>query len=380
MFNGCTKLTTAPSLPAQTLAKYCYKEMFSGCENLNNVSCFATDISATDCTKDWLSGVASTGSFTQADGVTWTEGASGIPEGWKNLALVEVAGVSTTTLSSTLTVNGNSSTASGVFIEGRTITIPKMLVSDHELTQQEYQQYCYYAWKKPGVTSWNSGANVSLAGDNLPATYVSWYDAIVYCNLRSMKEGLTPCYSLGSETDPSKWSDVATGTGDNAGKYCGPQNNNSSWDGISYNSAANGWRMPTEVEWEYLARGGTLNSTDLTIYSGSNDNSLVAWTSENEPDKYAHEVKKLAPNSLGLYDMSGNLFEYVWDWYGTIDATTGMTGPSEPVAVSGNNKRMVRGGGMGYTKSAATVYDRSVTNTPEMRWENCGVRIVRNIE
>lgn len=82
MFKGCTSLTTAPQLLASTLTDNCYRSMFEGCSNLNNVTCLATNISASDYTTDWLSGVAATGTFTKASGITWPSGASGIPSGW----------------------------------------------------------------------------------------------------------------------------------------------------------------------------------------------------------------------------------------------------------------------------------------------------------
>ena len=83
MFEGCTSLTTAPALPATTLGDACYISMFSGCTSLNSVTCLATDISASNCTSNWLDGVASSGTFTQAAGMTgWTTGADGIPSGW----------------------------------------------------------------------------------------------------------------------------------------------------------------------------------------------------------------------------------------------------------------------------------------------------------
>ena len=83
MFAGCTSLTTAPALPATTLASNCYFKMFNGCTSLNKVTCLATDISATGCVTNWLDGVASSGTFTQAAGMTgWTTGADGIPSGW----------------------------------------------------------------------------------------------------------------------------------------------------------------------------------------------------------------------------------------------------------------------------------------------------------
>jgi hypothetical protein len=82
MFERCTSLTTAPALPAKTLANYCYQEMFLGCTKLNAVTCLAYDIRATDCTTNWLYGVAASGTFTTPAPSGWTDGISGIPEGW----------------------------------------------------------------------------------------------------------------------------------------------------------------------------------------------------------------------------------------------------------------------------------------------------------
>lgn len=82
MFAGCTSLTSAPVLPATELKYNCYQEMFSGCTNLNYIKCLATDISAYDCTTDWVDGVAASGTFVKASGVTWPTGTNGIPSGW----------------------------------------------------------------------------------------------------------------------------------------------------------------------------------------------------------------------------------------------------------------------------------------------------------
>ena len=83
MFNDCTSLTTAPELPATTLANQCYKYMFYKCSNLNYVKCLATDISATECTSAWLADVSSSGAFIKDANMTnWTSGSNGIPSGW----------------------------------------------------------------------------------------------------------------------------------------------------------------------------------------------------------------------------------------------------------------------------------------------------------
>ena len=83
MFWNCTSLTTAPELPATTLASECYSGMFNGCTSLNYIKCLTTDISASNYTYDWVKGVASTGTFVKAAGMTsWKTGTSGIPRGW----------------------------------------------------------------------------------------------------------------------------------------------------------------------------------------------------------------------------------------------------------------------------------------------------------
>jgi hypothetical protein len=83
MFYGCTSLTTAPVLPATTLATYCYSSMFDGCTSLSSIKCLATDISASNCTSYWVRGVAASGTFTKASSIQgWSTGINGIPSGW----------------------------------------------------------------------------------------------------------------------------------------------------------------------------------------------------------------------------------------------------------------------------------------------------------
>ena len=173
--------------------------------------------------------------------------------------------------------------------------------SDHEVTQGEYEAYCNYE----GNGSYSQPNNSYGAGANYPAYYVSWYDALVYCNLRSINEGLTPCYSIAGKTNPAEWPDIVN----QSGKYCGPSNNKDEWNTASCNFNADGYRLPTSAEWEYLARGGSAHET--YEYSGSDDISGVAWYSKNASK--AHEVKGKNANSLGLYDMTGNVSEWCWD-------------------------------------------------------------------
>ena len=145
-----------------------------------------------------------------------------------------------------------------------------------------------------------------------PAYYVSWYDAIVYCNLRSIDDGLAPVYSLGGEKDPRKWQYVVKD--ETTGKCSGPATNCSAavktaWNNIAFDTSANGWRAPTEAEWEYLARGGSLTGTQYK-YSGSDNIGDVAWHTGNANGK-THLVKSMPnvttpkANGCGLYDMTG---------------------------------------------------------------------------
>ena len=131
------------------------------------------------------------------------------------------------------TVTGDTKYASSdndyIFVPGRTVTISDMYVCDHEVTQAEYKKYCKY-----GSSSSSSSCGV---GENYPAYYVNWYDAIVYCNLRSIDEGLTPAYKIGEETDPRKWSGIE---GDSEDGYCGPSESNDTWDALTYDKEANG--------------------------------------------------------------------------------------------------------------------------------------------
>ncbi|HEY84898.1 MAG TPA: formylglycine-generating enzyme family protein [Chloroflexi bacterium] len=135
---------------------------------------------------------------------------------------------------------------------------------------------CFLELNSPGRPDDNG-----LGRGSRPVFGISSYEAIAFCNWLSEKEGLIPCY-----------------TGRKKATRC--------------DFSANGYRLPTEAEWEYAARGGPLSRG--CQYAGSDDPDEVAWYDENSGGEL-HPVGQKKPNELGLYDMSGNMWDWCWDWY-----------------------------------------------------------------
>jgi formylglycine-generating enzyme required for sulfatase activity len=221
------------------------------------------------------------------------------------------------------------------------VTVSSFYMGKHEVTQKEWKQVM-----GTGVADLRDNFGLGLplygVGDTYPIYYVTWEDAAAYCNALSKKEGLTPAYTISG--------------------------------GVTCNFTASGYRLPTEAEWEYAARGGrNHNSWD---FSGSDEEHDVSW-SHNNGDSTSHPVELKKANSLGLYDMSGNVTEWCWDWFGVY----GSGSQVNPTGPSSGTYRVRRGGSWsdlareyGGNNVRCTYRDRSI---PDYRMDVIGFRVVR---
>ncbi|GHU52999.1 hypothetical protein FACS1894200_13530 [Spirochaetia bacterium] len=201
------------------------------------------------------------------------------------------------------------------------VTVSGFYMGKYLVTQQDYQALMGYN------PSW-------FKGDTLPVEQVNWYDAIDYCNARSKKEGLAPVYTV--------------------------EGNNVTW---SYN--ANGYRLPTEVEWEYACRAGT-----ITPFSTGD---TITTHQANYNGKSTTPVGSLTANAWGLYDMHGNVWEWCWDWYG--DYSSGNQ--TDPVGADSGYDRVSRGGGWDGNVAGLRSASRSFLS-PTFRYDDLGFRVVRS--
>lgn len=248
-----------------------------------------------------------------------------------------------------------------ILIEGDTfnatdsyeVTLSSYLIGKYDITQEEYEAVM-------GINP----SHFENKPDN-PVERISWFDVIEYCNRLSIKKNLTPVYSYSIYgTNPASWPpDWNTG--------------NANHNNISCDWTAGGYRLPNEMEWEFAARGGVVAHNAGTLYdqwAGTDVESELgdyAWYIANS-EETTHPIGTKLPNEAGLYDMSGNVWNWVWDIHGLYPGGEHI----DPVGPTNGSRRVIRGGSWYETANRCTVIYRDYL-FPISSGDNIGFRVCR---
>ena len=215
------------------------------------------------------------------------------------------------------------------------VTISKAFyMKRHEVTFEEYDEFCRKTDRsQPNDEGWGRTQR--------PVINVSWYDAVEYCNWLSIIKGLSPAYKMNGKS-------------------------------VTWDLSTNGYRLPAEAEWEFAALGG--NKSRGYNYSGSDSVGEAGWYRNNSGSK-THPVGQKESNELGLCDMSGNVWEWCWDWKGKYFSSS----QTNPIGPSAGTARIIRGGRWGNYATRLRPANRGSRN-PDYSYYGLGFRVVITAE
>jgi len=213
------------------------------------------------------------------------------------------------------------------------VTLSGFYLSKFEVTIEQFTNFCIQI-----------GMNSPIGNGNNAAYNISWQEAVMYANWLSKLNDLDPCYTI--KRDKKTFS-------------------------VVLNNTANGYRLPTEAEWEFAARGGS--SSKGYAYSGADDPNDVSWNLAS--GNTLHQVGQKLPNELGFYDMSGNVMEWCWDYY---DPKYYFSSPkTNPLGPPNGSTRVCRGGNFKSNQETVRV-TRRIYYDEDYRDEGQGLRLARN--
>ena len=231
---------------------------------------------------------------------------------------------------------------------GYTPYLTAFKIGKYQVTQAQYE-----AVMESNPSYFTTGADIGEEQEKRPVEQVSWYDAVEFCNALSVLEGLSPAYTIDKLNQDT--------------------NNNNAYDTIKWtvtlNSGSDGYRLPTEAQWEYACRAGTTGKW----FHGSVESGLenYAWYVVNS--NKTHEVGKKTANTFGLHDMHGNVWEWCWDWNGSYPGGT----PTDPPGAVSGSIRVIRGGSWTNSSAGTASSNRDGNGLPYIRDYSLGFRLVR---